>query len=92
MLNLKLVTLLLISMFLTPQFVQAKMAENHAQGAVVESSGGVFVKTQRQEKAANSTQNVEVKKSGGVIVIIQRNLNCKLKDIKEVVEANKNKK
>lgn len=50
-------------------------AEEATQDVVVEQSGGILFKAQRQQKTDNTHQKVVIKKSGGIIVIIQRNIN-----------------
>lgn len=50
-------------------------AEQATQDVVVERSGGILLKAQRQQKTDNTHQKVVIKKSGGIIVIIQRNIN-----------------
>lgn len=70
--------------------VEAKVSNQHVQEAEVDSSGGILVGTQRQSKGDNSTQSLTIKKSGGIIFIIQRNLNCRVKDIKEMFDNNNN--
>lgn len=50
-------------------------AEQATQDVIVEQSGGILLKAQRQQKTDNTHQKVVIKKSGGIIVIIQRNIN-----------------
>lgn len=69
--------------------VEAKVSNQHVQEAEVDSSGGILVGTQRQSKGENSTQSLTIKKSGGIIFIIQRNLNCRVKDLEKVFNTNK---
>lgn len=55
--------------------VPTMAAEEATQDVVVEQSGGILLKAQRQQKTDNTHQKVVIKKSGGIIVIIQRNIN-----------------
>lgn len=66
---------------------EATPKEEHKQKVQVEKSGGLLIKSQRQEKSKNSVQEVTINKSGGLIIIIQRNINkFKGEDLKTVTD------
>ncbi len=66
---------------------QISYAEVATQGVQVDTSGGIILKSQRQQKSNETHQSAVVKKSGGIIVIIQRNINkFKCEDLKKVTE------
>lgn len=66
---------------------QASYAEVATQDVQVKTSGGIILKSQRQQKSNETHQSVVVKKSGGIIVIIQRNINkFKCEDLKKATE------
>lgn len=94
----KIITLILAGFMLLPVGLVASAEESanankqHIQEAEVNTSGGIFVGTQRQSKGENSTQSLTIKKSGGIILIIQRNLNCRVKDLEKMFNTDDNKK
>lgn len=66
---------------------QVSYAEVATQDVQVEASGGIILKSQRQQKSNETHQSVVVKKSGGIIVIIQRNINkFRCEDLKKATE------
>lgn len=89
------ITLILAGFMLLPVGLVASAEESvnkqHVQEAEVNTSGGIFVGTQRQSKGENSTQSLTIKKSGGIILIIQRNLNCRVKDSEKAFNTDNKK-
>jgi hypothetical protein len=66
---------------------QVSYAEVATQDVQVDTSGGIILKSQRQQKSNETHQSAIVKKSGGIIVIIQRNINkFKCEDLKKATE------
>lgn len=66
---------------------QVTSAETAVQDVQVEQSGGLILKSQRQQKNNNTYQSAVVKQSGGLIIIIQRNINkFKGGDLKTVTD------
>lgn len=80
-----LIILGLLGLALACQAEEVTPKEEHKQKVQVEKSGGLLIKSQRQEKSKNSVQEVTINKSGGLIIIIQRNINkFKGEDLKTV--------
>lgn len=58
--------------------------ELHKQLVEIESSGGIFIGNQKQDKAKASTQGISIKNTGGIVVINQRNSD---KDIVDKIDT-----
>lgn len=82
-----LIILGILGLALTCKAEEATPKDEHKQKVQVEKSGGLLIKSQRQEKSKNSIQEVTINKSGGLIIIIQRNINkFKGEDLKTVTD------